>query len=106
LVDVFEEDPLAEAAALGALTVRFRHDVLPAHFVGRGEGLDLGARQQTFVRLEDLAVPYTAAICEHTLLSQLGPDPASRNQTLVRRHTAAIEMMRSSWTPPASRVGR
>ncbi len=27
--------------------------------------LDLGARQQTFVRLEDLAVPYAAAICEH-----------------------------------------
>ena len=41
-----------------------------------------------------------------TLISQLGPDPASRNHTLVRRHTAAIEMMRSSWTPPVSGVGR
>src|SRR2546423_413282 len=27
--------------------------------------LDLGARQQSFIRLEDLAVPYAAAICEH-----------------------------------------
>ena len=41
-----------------------------------------------------------------TLLSQLGPDPASRHQTLARRYAAAIEMMRSSWKPPISTVGR
>ena len=41
-----------------------------------------------------------------TLISQLGPDRASRNQTLVRRHAAAVEMMRSSWMPPVSTVGR
>jgi 5-methylcytosine-specific restriction endonuclease McrA len=41
-----------------------------------------------------------------TLLSQLGPDPASRHQTLARRYAAAIEMMRSSWKPPVSTVGR
>ncbi len=40
-----------------------------------------------------------------TLISQLGPDPASRNQTLVRRHTAATDMI-PSWTPPISTVGR
>ena len=40
LVDVFEEDPVAEAPALGALAVRFRHDVFPAHVVGHGEGLE------------------------------------------------------------------
>src|ERR1035441_698062 len=39
LVDIFEEDPVVEAAALGALAARFRHDVLPAHAMGRGESL-------------------------------------------------------------------
>jgi len=41
-----------------------------------------------------------------TLISQLGPDQGSRHQTLARRHTAAIEWIRSSWTPPFSTVGR
>src|ERR1035438_9955317 len=36
---VFEEDPVVEAAALGALAARFRHDVLPAHVMGRSESL-------------------------------------------------------------------
>ena len=27
--------------------------------------LDLATQQQTFVRLEDLSVPYAASICEH-----------------------------------------
>src|ERR1035437_1707064 len=40
LVDVFEEDPVVEAAALGALTARFRHNVLPAHVMSRGESLE------------------------------------------------------------------
>jgi hypothetical protein len=35
LVDVFEEDPVVEAAALGALAARFGHDVFPAHVMGR-----------------------------------------------------------------------
>jgi hypothetical protein len=35
-----------------------------------------------------------------TLISQLGPDPAHRHETLRRRHTMAIEMIRSSWKPP------
>jgi hypothetical protein len=35
-----------------------------------------------------------------TLISQLGPDPVRRHQTLARRHTAATEMIRP-WTPPA-----
>jgi len=40
LVDVFEEDPVVEAAALGALAARLGHDVVPAHVVGCGEGLE------------------------------------------------------------------
>jgi 5-methylcytosine-specific restriction endonuclease McrA len=35
-----------------------------------------------------------------TLISQLGPDPASRHQTLARRHRAATELLLHSWTPP------
>jgi HNH endonuclease len=34
-----------------------------------------------------------------TLISQLGPDPGTRHQTLARRHRAATEMMLHSWTP-------
>ncbi len=41
-----------------------------------------------------------------TMISQLGPDPAHRHETLRRRHAAAIERMRSSWTPPVRGVGR
>ena len=41
-----------------------------------------------------------------TLISQLGPDRGSRHETLRRRHTAATEMILSSWTPLVSRVGR
>jgi len=37
-----------------------------------------------------------------TLISQLGPDPGRRHQTLVRRHTAATEMI-PPWKPPVSR---
>ena len=40
-----------------------------------------------------------------TLIGQLGPDRVSRNHTLVQRHTAATEMIRS-WTPPVNKVGR
>ena len=40
LVDVFEEDPVVEAAALGAFAVRFRHHLVPAHVICRGEGLE------------------------------------------------------------------
>ena len=39
-----------------------------------------------------------------TLISQLGPDPAHRHQTLARRHTAATEMI-PPWSPPDARVG-
>ena len=41
-----------------------------------------------------------------TLISQLGPDRASRHETLRRRHTAATGMILSPWTPPVSAVGR
>ena len=44
LVDIFQEDPVVEAATLL---------------------LELGARQQTSVPLADLAVPYAAGLCEH-----------------------------------------
>ena len=37
-----------------------------------------------------------------TLISQLGPDPAHRHQTLARRHPAATEMI-PPWTPPSAR---
>lgn len=40
MVDVFEEDPVIEAAALGAFAVRFRHHLVPAHVTSRGEGLE------------------------------------------------------------------
>jgi hypothetical protein len=45
--------------------VRFGRNVASYKFALGQVLLDLGARQQTFVRLEDLAVPYAAAICEH-----------------------------------------
>jgi hypothetical protein len=38
-VDVFEEDPLVEAAALVPFAGRFRHDILPAHAVSTGQRL-------------------------------------------------------------------
>jgi hypothetical protein len=73
--------------------------------------LELGRQQWTFVPLDDLAVPHAAVICEHliashhplreTLISQLGPDPVRRHQTLARRHTAATAMIRP-WKPPIS----
>jgi S-adenosyl methyltransferase len=39
LIDVFEKDPLVEAAALAPLAGRLRHDILPAR--GRGELIEL-----------------------------------------------------------------
>jgi hypothetical protein len=39
LVNVFEEDPLVEAAALVALADRFRYDIFPAHAMSRGQRL-------------------------------------------------------------------
>ena len=45
--------------------VRFGRNVASYKFALGQVLLDLGARQQTFIRLEDLAVPYAAAICEH-----------------------------------------
>jgi hypothetical protein len=45
--------------------VRFGRNVASYKFALGQTLLDLGARQQTFVRLEDLAAPYAAAICEH-----------------------------------------
>ena len=38
-----------------------------------------------------------------TLISQLGPDPAHRHQTLARRHTAATEMI-PPWSPSDARI--
>jgi len=35
-----------------------------------------------------------------TLIAQLGSDRVTRNQTLVRRHTAATEMIPNPWVPP------
>jgi hypothetical protein len=40
LLHVFEEDPLVEAAAFNTLTARLRHNLLPAHVMDRGEGLE------------------------------------------------------------------
>jgi hypothetical protein len=45
--------------------VRFGRNVASYKFALGQALLELGVRQQTFVRLEDLAVPYAAAICEH-----------------------------------------
>ena len=45
--------------------VRFGRNVASYKFALGQALLDLGAQQQTFVRLEDLAVPYAAALCEH-----------------------------------------
>jgi hypothetical protein len=64
-LDVFEEDPLIEAAALGALAARFGHDALPANFALGQALLELAAQQRTFVPLAELAVPYAAALCKH-----------------------------------------
>ena len=45
--------------------MRFGRNVASYKFALGQALLELGVRQQTFVRLEDLAVPYAAAICEH-----------------------------------------
>ena len=39
-----------------------------------------------------------------TLISQLGPDPARRHETLRRRHATAIDMTRFSWLPPIAKA--
>ena len=45
--------------------MRFGRNVASYKFALSQALLDLGARQQTFVRLGDLAAPYAAALCEH-----------------------------------------
>jgi hypothetical protein len=65
--------------------IRFGRNVASYKFALGRVLLELGRQQQTFVPLDDLAVPYAAAICEHliashhplreTLITQLGPDP-------------------------------
>src|SRR5260370_11471675 len=45
--------------------VRFGRNVASYKFALGRTLLNLAARQQTFVRLEDLSVPYAASICEH-----------------------------------------
>jgi hypothetical protein len=111
--------------------VRFGRNVASYKFALGQALLDLAARQQTFVSVAELAVPYAAGLCQHlqtedrqstsaqsqfldageslitshhplreTLISQLGPDPGIRLQTLTRRYRAAMEMMRHSWIPP------
>ena len=45
--------------------VRFGRNVASYKFALGKVLLDLGARQRTFVSLDDLAVPYAAALCEH-----------------------------------------
>ena len=47
--------------------VRFGRNVASYKFALGRALLNLGAQQQTFVRLEDLSVPYAASICEHLL---------------------------------------
>ena len=39
-----------------------------------------------------------------TLISQLGPDPARRRDTLRRRHAIAVDMTRFSWLPPIAKA--
>jgi len=55
-----EGEPLASSGRLTCSTVTRRSPV-----TRRPSRLDLAAQQQTFVRLEDLSVPYAASICEH-----------------------------------------
>ena len=45
--------------------MRFGRNVASYKFALGQALLELSSRQQTFVRLEDLAVPYAAGICEH-----------------------------------------
>jgi len=47
--------------------VRFGRNVASYKFALGRALLNLAAQQQTFVRLEDLSVPYAASICEHLL---------------------------------------
>jgi hypothetical protein len=47
--------------------VRFGRNVASYKFALGRVLLDLAAQQQTFVRLEDLSLPYAASICEHLL---------------------------------------
>ena len=59
--------------------------------------LDLGARQQTFVRLEDLAVPYAAAICEHLQVEDRQSTSAQSSSW-----TPAGPVTAANWMPPGS----
>ena len=45
--------------------MRFGRNVASYKFALARALLELGARQETFVRMEDLAVPFAAAVCEH-----------------------------------------
>ena len=69
LVDVFEEDPVVEAAAIGALAARFRHDILPAHVMGRGESLEYFQNVGQFRG----QLPVRRRLRFMRLLQQLGP---------------------------------
>ena len=51
--------------------VRFGRNVASYKFALGRALLDLAAQQQTFIRLEDLSVPYAASICEHLLAEDL-----------------------------------
>jgi hypothetical protein len=105
LVDVFQEDPVVEAAALGGSgkTVTSTRSgispwpatpVTPPNATGRPPQTGCPWLEQRGEYLIDSHHPL-----RETLISQLGPDPARRHQTLARRHTAATEMI-PPWNPP------
>ena len=76
---------------------------LAAHHPLRPECRQLQVRPRTGAS----GARQAAAITSHhplreTLITQLGPDANRRHQALVRRHTAAIEMIRSTWKPSIS----
>jgi hypothetical protein len=70
--------------------VRFGRNVASYKFALGRALLTLGAQQQTFVSLEDLAFPYAASICEH-LLAEDRQSTSARSRFLdaCRSHNRA-----------------
>ena len=71
--------------------VRFGRNVASYKFALGAVLLELGARQQTFVSLADLAVPYAAALCGHLKLEDKQTTSAqSRFLSLRTRRKSAF----------------
>ena len=83
--------------------VRFGRNVASYKFALGRALLNLAAQQQTFVRLEDLSVPYAASICEH-LLAEDRQSTSAQNRFLdvCRSHNRGEPPPRAGQQPASS----